>query len=45
MGNASKEVQSEANFVTGSNEEEGLAHAITQFILSRGSISSDASAA
>jgi hydroxymethylpyrimidine pyrophosphatase-like HAD family hydrolase len=45
MGNASKEVQSEANFVAGSNEEEGFAHAITQFILNRGSISSDASAA
>jgi hydroxymethylpyrimidine pyrophosphatase-like HAD family hydrolase len=45
MGNASKEVQSEANFVTDSNEEEGFARAFTQFILSRGSISSDASAA
>jgi Cof subfamily protein (haloacid dehalogenase superfamily) len=35
MGNASKEVQAEANFVTDSNEEEGFAHAIEKFILSR----------
>jgi Cof subfamily protein (haloacid dehalogenase superfamily) len=34
MGNASKEVQAEANFVTQSNEEEGFALAIEQFILS-----------
>jgi Cof subfamily protein (haloacid dehalogenase superfamily) len=34
MGNASKEVQAEANFVTDSNEEEGFAHAIEKFILS-----------
>ena len=33
MGNASKEVQAEANFVTDSNEEEGLAHAIERFVL------------
>jgi Cof subfamily protein (haloacid dehalogenase superfamily) len=36
MGNASKEVQAEANFVTDSNEEEGFAHAIERFILSGG---------
>src|SRR6266478_2526851 len=30
MGNASPEVQAEANFVTDSNEEEGFAHAIEQ---------------
>jgi Cof subfamily protein (haloacid dehalogenase superfamily) len=45
MGNASKEVQAEANFVTHSNEEEGFAHAIEQFILSRTSISPVPSAA
>jgi hypothetical protein len=28
MGNSSKEVQAEANFVTDSNEEEGFANAI-----------------
>jgi Cof subfamily protein (haloacid dehalogenase superfamily) len=33
MGNASKEVQAEANFVTDSNEEEGFAHAIERFVL------------
>jgi Cof subfamily protein (haloacid dehalogenase superfamily) len=33
MGNASKEVQAEANFVTDSNKEEGFAHAIEQFVL------------
>jgi Cof subfamily protein (haloacid dehalogenase superfamily) len=33
MGNASKEVQAEANFVTDSNEEEGFAHAIEKFVL------------
>lgn len=33
MGNASKEVQAEANFVTESNEEEGFAHAIERFIV------------
>jgi Cof subfamily protein (haloacid dehalogenase superfamily) len=33
MGNSSKEVQAEANFVTDSNEEEGFAHAIERFIL------------
>jgi hypothetical protein len=33
MGNASKLVQAEANFVTDSNEEEGFAHAIERFIL------------
>ena len=35
MGNASKEVQAEANFVIDPNEEEGFAHAIERFILSR----------
>jgi hydroxymethylpyrimidine pyrophosphatase-like HAD family hydrolase len=33
MGNSSKEVQAEANFVTDSNEEEGFAHAIERFVL------------
>jgi Cof subfamily protein (haloacid dehalogenase superfamily) len=33
MGNASKEVQAEANFVTDSNEEEGFAQAIEHFVL------------
>jgi hypothetical protein len=33
MGNASKEVQAEANFVTDSNEEEGFARAIEHFVL------------
>jgi hydroxymethylpyrimidine pyrophosphatase-like HAD family hydrolase len=33
MGNASKEVQAEASFVTDSNEEEGFAHAIERFVL------------
>jgi Cof subfamily protein (haloacid dehalogenase superfamily) len=33
MGNASKEVQAQANFVTKSNEEEGFAHAIEEFVL------------
>jgi len=33
MGNASKEVQAEANFVTDSNAEEGFAHAIERFVL------------
>ena len=36
MGNASKEVQAEANFVTDSNEKEGFAHALERFILSDG---------
>jgi Cof subfamily protein (haloacid dehalogenase superfamily) len=35
MGNASKEVQAEANFVSHSNEEEGFAHAMQQFVLNR----------
>lgn len=35
MGNASKEVQSKANFVTDTNEQEGLAHAIERFVLNR----------
>ena len=33
MGNASREVQNEARFVTRSNEEEGFANAIERFIL------------
>jgi hypothetical protein len=33
MGNASPEVQAQANFVTASNEEEGFAAAVDQFIL------------
>jgi hypothetical protein len=33
MGNASAEVQADANFVTASNEDEGFAKAIDQFIL------------
>jgi hypothetical protein len=33
MGNASSEVQSQAHFVTTSNEEEGFANAIDRFIL------------
>src|SRR5580700_5892491 len=33
MGNASKEVQAEANFVTDSNAKEGFAHAIEKFVL------------
>ena len=45
MGNASKEVQAEANFVTDSNTEEGFAHAIEQFVLSQTSISTASSAA
>src|ERR1700751_3553847 len=35
MGNASKEVQAQANFVTDSNEEEGFAHAIDRFVLNQ----------
>jgi hydroxymethylpyrimidine pyrophosphatase-like HAD family hydrolase len=33
MGNASDEVQRAARRVTTSNEEEGFAHAVEQFIL------------
>jgi hydroxymethylpyrimidine pyrophosphatase-like HAD family hydrolase len=33
MGNASKVVQEEANFVTSSNEEEGFAYAMEEFVL------------
>jgi hydroxymethylpyrimidine pyrophosphatase-like HAD family hydrolase len=39
MGNASPEVQAEANFVTDSNEEEGFAHAIERFVLNQTGIS------
>ena len=35
MGNASKEVQAQANFVTDSNEEEGFARAIERFVLNQ----------
>ena len=35
MGNASKEVQAQADFVTDSNEEEGFAHAIERFVLNQ----------
>jgi Cof subfamily protein (haloacid dehalogenase superfamily) len=35
MGNASKEVQSKANFVTDTNEQEGFAHAMERFVLDR----------
>lgn len=45
MGNASREVQAEANFVTYSNEEEGFAHAIEQFILAKTSVASAPSVA
>jgi hydroxymethylpyrimidine pyrophosphatase-like HAD family hydrolase len=33
MGNASREVQRQAQFVTTSNEEEGFANAVDAFIL------------
>jgi len=33
MGNASKEVQEKANFVTRSNEENGFAFAVEKFVL------------
>jgi hydroxymethylpyrimidine pyrophosphatase-like HAD family hydrolase len=35
MGNASKAVQEEANFVTYSNEEEGFAHAMEEFVVGK----------
>ena len=35
MANAAKDIQSEADFVTLSNEEDGVAHVIEHFILSR----------
>jgi hydroxymethylpyrimidine pyrophosphatase-like HAD family hydrolase len=44
MGNASNEVQAEANFVTDSNQEEGFAHAIERFVLSQTSVSPPRSA-
>jgi len=34
MANAAKDIQSEADFVTLSNEEDGVAHVIERFILS-----------
>jgi hydroxymethylpyrimidine pyrophosphatase-like HAD family hydrolase len=40
MGNASPEVQAEANFVTDSNEDEGFAHAIERFVLNQTGTSS-----
>ena len=33
MANAAKEIQAEADFVTLSNEEDGIAHVIDRFIL------------
>jgi len=33
MGNASKEVQGSATYVTSSNEEEGFAKAMEEFVL------------
>lgn len=39
MGNASDEVQARANFVTSSNEEEGFARAIEQYVLPRSLLS------
>jgi Cof subfamily protein (haloacid dehalogenase superfamily) len=36
MGNASESVQAEANFVSYTNEEEGFAHAMEEFVLGRG---------
>lgn len=38
MGNASKEVQSEANFFTGSNEEEGLPTRLNNLFWARAAI-------
>jgi hydroxymethylpyrimidine pyrophosphatase-like HAD family hydrolase len=35
MGNASEEVQRQATYVTASNEDEGFAKAIEEFILPR----------
>jgi hydroxymethylpyrimidine pyrophosphatase-like HAD family hydrolase len=35
MGNAGKEVQAQANFVTDSNEEEEFAHAVERFVLNQ----------
>ncbi len=35
MGNASKQVQEEANFVSHTNEEEGFAYAMEEFVLGR----------
>jgi hydroxymethylpyrimidine pyrophosphatase-like HAD family hydrolase len=37
MGNASKEVQASATYVTASNEDEGFAKAIEKFVLNAGS--------
>jgi hydroxymethylpyrimidine pyrophosphatase-like HAD family hydrolase len=45
MGNAGKEVQAKANFVTDSNEEEGFAHAIERFVLNQATVSSASSPA
>jgi len=36
MGNASREVQRTARYVTTSNEEEGFANAVDRFILGQG---------
>jgi hydroxymethylpyrimidine pyrophosphatase-like HAD family hydrolase len=45
MGNASKEVQASANFVTDLNEEDGFAHAMEHCVLNQTSISSISSPA
>jgi hydroxymethylpyrimidine pyrophosphatase-like HAD family hydrolase len=39
MGNASKEVQSSATYVTATNEDEGFAKAIEEFVLNARSAS------
>ena len=38
MGNASKEVQEKANFVTQSNQENGFAFAVEKFVLGSSSL-------
>jgi Cof subfamily protein (haloacid dehalogenase superfamily) len=40
MGNASPQVQAQANFVTSSNEQEGFANAMEKFVLPRAATSS-----
>jgi Cof subfamily protein (haloacid dehalogenase superfamily) len=45
MGNASPEVQAQANFVTDSNEADGFAHAIERFVLNKAGVSSASSPA
>ncbi|MEO6870620.1 MAG: Cof-type HAD-IIB family hydrolase [Chthoniobacterales bacterium] len=41
MGNASPQVQAQANFVTLSNEEDGFAHAMEKFVLPRATSASN----